>query len=310
MKVAAQERDFYMNAMPETSVVITCYNYGKYLDGCIASVLNQTYRDFEIIVVDDGSTDDTSELMKKYLGLPNLRYVRQLNGGQANAKNCGIRQAKGSYVAFLDADDLWESTKLALQIDLFRDPKVGVVYSLARYIDEAGGVVEAGPVGRYLRPRAGEVSGWLFLDNFIPFSSSVVRRECFERFGVFDETIKMGIDWDLWLRFSTGYSFAYVAEPLLAYRVGHPGQMSKNLEERQRCSDRIMAKFLNNHPGLLDKTTVKEAYSYTFCNRGNYFRRVDPKKSWKFFLSAIGQRPFNSMAYRGILKNIVGWLKL
>lgn len=295
-----------MNTAPTISVVITCYNYGKYLEGCIFSVQAQTFTNHEIIVVDDGSTDNTADLMQLYATLPNFRYVRQKNQGQANAKNCGIRHAKGDFIAFLDADDLWEPTKLARQIDLFRDPKVGVVYSLARYIDEAGGVIETGPAGGYLRPRAGEVSNWLFLDNFIPFSSSVVRRECFERFGVFDETIKMGIDWDLWLRFSTGYTFAYVAEPLLAYRVGHPGQMSKNLEERQRCSDRIMTNFLKNHPGLVDKNTVREAYSYTFCNRGNYFRRVDPKKSWKFFLSAILQRPFNSMAYKGMLKNIVG----
>jgi glycosyltransferase involved in cell wall biosynthesis len=286
------------------SVIITCYNYGKYLAGCIESALSQTYRNIEVIIVNDGSTDNSDEIMVKYLSDPRIRYIKRKNAGQANAKNTGIRNAKGAFLAFLDADDLWDSTKLEKQIPLFSYPTVGVVYSIARYIDENGSSVEFTVDGKYLTPQSGKVTENLFFDNFIPFSSSVVRRECVDKVGLFDETLKMGIDWDLWLRISAGYTFAYVDEPLLFYRIGHSGQMSKNLEERQRCSDRIMSKFVLENQGTLPKAVIQKAMAYTNCNRGYYFRHIDLHRSNRFYLSAIKCNIAEWSAYRGLLKNM------
>lgn len=294
-----------MNSNPETTVVITCYNYGHYLQGCLHSVLEQTYRDYEIVVIDDGSTDSTPEIMEGFTGQSNLRYVRQENGGQARAKNRGIQCARGRFVAFLDADDLWEREKLEKQIPLFANPAVGVVYSRARLIDEVGNSLHLGFPGEYLKPRRSTVTRWLFLDNFVWFSSSVLRRECIEKFGVFDESLPMGIDWDLWLRISTRYEFDFVDEPLLLYRVGHSGQMSKNVEIRQECSDRIMENFLRNHPRVVDQSVIREAYSFTFCNRGNYLRPIDKRKSIKLYVKALRLNPFNVSAYKGLLKSLI-----
>jgi glycosyltransferase involved in cell wall biosynthesis len=296
-----------MDKRPDVSVVVTCYNYAKYLDGCLGSVFAQTYEDYEVIVVDDGSTDETPEVMQKYTDMPKLGYIRQKNGGQARAKNRGIESARGRFIAFLDADDLWEPEKLSAQMTLFSNPSTGVVYSRARYIDTYGAPLRFQPSGQYLMPRSGRVSRWLFMDNFVPFSSSVVRRECFNMYGVFDESLAMGIDWDLWLRLSVGFEFDFVDRPLLAYRVGHPGQMSKNLEVRQQCSDRIMDAFLRNNPGLIKRDVMREAYFYTFCNRGYYFRKINKMKSLKCYLGAIRQKPFNGMAYKRLVKNIIGF---
>jgi glycosyltransferase involved in cell wall biosynthesis len=289
---------------PSVSVVITCYNYGRYLAGCIQSVLEQTLQDYEIIVVNDGSTDETDLVAQQFSGYEKLHYIRQENAGQANAKNTGIKNSRGEYVAFLDADDLWEKDKLEKQMPLFSSDSVGVVFTLASYIDEKGAPVAVEPPGGYLSPRRGKVSDFLFLDNFVPFSSSIVRMECLHEFGGFDESLKMGIDWDLWLRISTRYEFDYVDEPLLLYRLGHSGQMSKNAEERQRCSDRIMKRFLDAHGDEISGETVKKAAYYTCCNRIEYYASKEKSKAMKYVVDAVRIDPVSGRAYLGIAKAI------
>lgn len=293
---------------PTVSVVVTCYNYGKYLKGCLESILSQSFTDLEIIVVNDGSTDDTDEVIGKFQGMDNIKYIKQVNSGQAKAKNAGIQHASGDFIAFLDADDAWEEDKLTKQIPLFSKEAVGVVYSRARYIDEQGRTLEDFKlVGKYLVPKSGNVTNYLLLDNFVPFSSSIVRRNCLERCGTFDESLKMGIDWDLWLRISTAYEFDFVDEPLLIYRIGHAGQMSKNLEIRQQCADRIMSNFLKMNQGLISPWIIRKAYSFTYCNRGEYYRTIDRKKSSRYFIRAIWQNPGEMSAYKGIIKIILSF---
>ncbi len=289
----------------KVSVVITCYNYGKYLEHCLNSVLAQTYLNHEIIVVDDGSTDNTPEVMESFKHLPNLIYLRQRNSGQANAKNVGIINSSGEFVAFLDADDMWCADKLDKQMQCFENTDVGVVYCRAKYLDEDNNVFSYDMTSPYLQPQRGIVTEWLFFDNFVQFSSTVVRRECFERFGLFDESLKMGIDWDLWLRISTSYKFDYVDDRLFYYRMGHSGQMSRNVEERQRCSDRIMENFIDKYPGVLSPSTIKKAYAITYYSRGEYYRNIDLHKSYKYFVDAIKRNPVEIGAYKGLIKNIL-----
>lgn len=294
---------------PSTSVVVTCYNYGHYLAQCLDSVLAQTNADHEIIVIDDGSTDHTADVMKDYAEVPAVRYVYQANSGQARAKNHGVELARGRYVAFLDADDLWDPRKLEKQLTLFDDGSVGVVYSGARYIDAQGRDLDLRIDVAQLQPRRGKVTRFMYMDNFVPFSSSVVRREALDRCGTFDESLKMGIDWDLWLRISTQYAFDYVNEPLLLYRVGHSGQMSKNAEERQRCADRIMHNFQQRFPAALSAETLRAAAYYTACNRGYYFSRVDRRTALRWYAKALGIRPLALSAYTGLLKMAARTLK-
>ncbi len=292
---------------PQVSIVVTCYNYGQYVTDCLDSIQNQTFSDFEVIVVDDGSTDNSVEKIKSFLKDRRFRCITQQNGGQANAKNRGIKESKAELVAFLDADDIWESNKLEKQIKLLTNPAVGVVYSKARIINANGEPTENVFSGQYLTPRSGNVSKWLFLDNFVWFSSSIVRRDCFEKYGMFDETISMGIDWDLWLKISTGYEFDFVDEQLIAYRTGHVGQMSKNMETRHRCADFIMARFLKEYPGIIDRETIQLSYYITYCNRGEFFGKSNTLASCQYYIKALHLNPMKKRAYKGIVKNIINW---
>lgn len=238
---------------PSVSVVVTTYNYAAYLPQALDSVLAQRFQDLEIIVVDDGSADETPEVMRRYVTHPRLRYVRRPNGGQASAKNLGVRLAVGEYVAFLDADDVWTPDKLEKQIPLFASrPELGIVYSRCRRIDRHGEALGEPdlPLSR------GRVTRQLFIENFIPFSSSVVRRTCFATVGMFDERLPMAIDYDLWLKMSLRYEVEYCDEILVLYRTGH-GHMSDHVDLRLRCASFVARRFVEEHPGAIDRPTLK-----------------------------------------------------
>lgn len=287
------------------SVVITCYNYAKFIGQAVDSVLAQTYSDFEVIIVNDGSTDHTDDVLKPYLSERKIKYIKQENRGQANAKNNGIRNSTGRLIAFLDADDWWDKMKLEKLAARFSEENTGVVYSKSQIMDSNGIPLD------WIYPEktySGRITEELFIDNFIPFSSAMIRRECFERAGLFDESLGMGIDWDLWLRISRQYEFDVVDEPLLYYRMGHVNQMSKNMEVRMRCSDRIMEKFLSESPEMLSGAALNRAWFKTYCNRGEYYRSKDLRKSSRYFLKAIPRAPLDQGAYRGLAKNLLALL--
>ena len=284
---------------PEVSVVVTCYNYAHYLEGCIQSILAQTYQDFEIILIDDGSTDETPDIAKKFQTVPNFFYVRQQNSGQARATNHGIELAKGTYVAFLDADDAWLPKKLEKQIALFDQPRVGVVYSKLKEMDPEGNIlVEVGPVGRHWQPQAGSVVDWLLFENFTPFSSSMVRKQCLQDLGGLDENLSMVTDWDLWLRLSMHWEFAYVDEPLILYRRGH-SQMSANSATMRACADLVLHRFLHDNASLLNPTAVRKARAYAYHNRGLFYLTSARWRSLRFFLLSLVLNPFSRDPYRG-----------
>jgi len=290
---------------PEVSVVITCYNYGRYVAGCLESVLAQSFEDFEIILVDDGSTDNSEEQIKPFLQDSRLRYIKQKNGGQANAKNRGIHEASGRFVAFLDADDQWGPAKLAKQLPLFSDEKVGVVYSRARYIDEDGLDLykEIEELGGHFVPQSGRVVNHLLFDNFVPFSSSVVRLELLG--AGFDKEIKMAIDWKLWLSLALEWDFAFVNEKLLYYRVGHSGQMSKNAEERFRCTDTILDEFLASNEGRIGQNAINSALAHKYYLRWEYFRGRDARLARQYLGKALRYKLDLVRVTKGLLKSLL-----
>jgi glycosyltransferase involved in cell wall biosynthesis len=267
----------------KVSVVITCYKYAHFLNSSMESVLGQTYRNIEVLMVNDGSPDNTDEVMKRYIADPRVVSIKQENAGQAIA------------------DDSWALDKLEKQMALFAAPQVGVVYCNVRYMDEAGEPLARENKGLHA-PRRGRIAEHLFRDNLVPFCAAVVRRECFEKVGVMDTSFRMGIDWDLWLRMSVHYEFDFVAEPLLNYRVGHSGQMSKNYLQREQDTMRIMRKFIADNPELLPPSLVSWAFAYSYCNRGYHYRRFDLRKSLSYYLRAIGARWNHADAYIGIAK--------
>ena len=292
-----------MDSKKLVSVIIACYNMGHFLPLAIQSVLDQSYQDFEILVVDDGSTDNTCEAMKQFEGNPKIRFFHQTNQGQASAKNKGIREARGNFIAFLDADDLWTPNKLEIQLPCFDISRsVGVVYTNVARIDENGTIIQTPKMGFY----SGKISGRLLVDNFVTGMASIVRRECFDTVGLFDETYPMGIDYDLWLRISAHYEFFYLDKVTYLYRQWS-GQMSHNYKKRLECAIKIMNKFLERHPDLVDKATVNEAWGHTYVAKGSCIARFEKNKIGAFreYIRALQYTPTYIPAWKGIAKLLI-----
>ncbi|AMN47457.1 hypothetical protein ACG33_10156 [Steroidobacter denitrificans] len=253
-----------LGAAPAVSVVVAAYNPGRYVEAAVRSVLEQSMPDLEIIVVDDGSTDNTAAVVESFMHDPRVHLIRQKNAGQPRAKNAGLRAARGRFIAFCDADDLWVKDKLEKQLPAFdSDARIGVVYSQVATIDpegrRTGEITGNGP--------SGDVIDKLFVENFVPFGSAIVRKDVLDTLGLFDEDLAMGIDWDLWLRVAVHWRFCFIREPLYLYRVW-PGQMSRNWRGRYEHAFRIMKKFINNNPGLLSKRVIRRAYADSHVEHG------------------------------------------
>lgn len=280
---------------PLVSVVIATYNSGPYLQEAIDSVLRQSIPDLELLVIDDGSTDNTRALVSSVQD-ERLSYTWQANAGQTVAKNHGVRLARGEFIAFCDGDDFWYPNKLELQLPRFAaSGDVGVVYSATQLIDEHGKELSQPPSELH----RGKVTEQLFMRNFVPFGTAVVRRECMTRAGGFDESLPMGIDWDLWLRISAHYDFDFVATPTYAYRVWS-GQMSRNWRGRYSCAFRIMQKFVDEHPGRVSARLKRLALADTYANRGRARMHEHPFGAISDGLRAVALDPVQPYSWKTV----------
>jgi len=211
--------------MPEVSVVIPTYNRAELLKRAIRTVLNQTYQDFELIVVDDGSTDNTEEVVRSFNDNKVIYIKHERNRGAPAARNTGIRAARGEYVAFQDSDDEWLPEKLEKQIEVFKTAslEVGVVYTGFWRIE---GDKRTFVPSSDITPKEDAIHDALLKSNFIGIPNTLVKKECFEKAGMFDEKLPMLEDWELWIRISKYYCFKYIDEALvISYH--NPGSLNK-----------------------------------------------------------------------------------
>jgi glycosyltransferase involved in cell wall biosynthesis len=284
------------------SVVIATYNMGRYLPQAVQSVLAQTYANVEVQIVDDGSSDDTGQVVRRWEHDERVRVHRQSNGGQAQARNRGIALSQGRYVAFLDADDEWLPEKLGRQMPLFASPQVGVVYSEYECMDGEGRALPKPPTRMY----RGRITAALLIDNFVSFQTAVVRRECLERHGAFDESVRMGDDYDLFLRLSAHYEFDFIPEPTVRYRIWS-GQMSKNYRRRYESGIHTMRRFLENNPGLVSAPQIRTAWAHTYTGRGNntLWRERKRGAAMQDYLRALSFRPDYWPAWRAIFRSLI-----
>jgi glycosyltransferase involved in cell wall biosynthesis len=247
------------------SVVTATYNMASYIAETLDSILAQDYPNIESIIVDDGSTDNTLEVLQPYLQDPRVRVIRQHNAGQTVAKNRGIAEAKGAFVAFCDADDTWHQSKLTQQIPAFSDPQVGVVFSDINCINDKGKAI----VCSHMKRVGGHITARLMIDNFVPFPTSVVRTKVLDEMNGFDESLTMSIDYDLWLRISVNYRFAYIQEPLANYRIWE-GQMSNKTGERLENFFKLLERFLAMYPKVVTQSEINKAWAHFLVTRGNW----------------------------------------
>lgn len=210
-----------VTGMPRVSVVIPTLNRASLISETLDSILASGYRNFEIIVVDDGSTDETPAVIATY-GTA-VRYIRQQNAGQGAARNTGIQTAQGEYIAFVDSDDLWLPDKLFHQVDVLDTTGSAWVYCDGYEFDGLTGHVLR-LISRDNRLYTGDVLEPLLWGNFIASPTPVVRRSVFEEVGYFDQSpiLRNREDWDMWLRIAGRYPIQLVDKPLVRYRV-HPG---------------------------------------------------------------------------------------
>ena len=243
---------------PKVSIVVPCYNQGQYLDDCLQSTVVVADPSWEILVVDDGSTEPIQPLVERYA--PRVRYLRQTNQGAAAARNTGLQQTSGRYVRFLDSDDyLLPNDVLRRQVELLEArPEVGLVFGQALKVDEQGRPFGTRrprlATGDYVRTGELELTELLFT-NYITLSTVLASRAALEAVGGFDpHYATMTEDWECWLRLAPRWSFGYLDELAVAYRV-HPAAASS----RQRVSD-----LLARHTVLLDRVFSDDWYRRRF----------------------------------------------
>jgi glycosyltransferase involved in cell wall biosynthesis len=236
---------------PSVSVVIPTYNRENLVGRAIKSVFSQTYGDFELIVVDDASKDNTREVIKSFDDKRIMYICHKENRGAPATRNTGIRIARGVYIGLLDDDDEWLPTKLEEQITKFGDvsPKVGLIYSGLEVRGADGHTIETIYYPKY----RGDVRVRLLLGTTIGSPTPLIRAECFKKAGLFDESLKSCQDWDMWKRISERYEFDFVPE-ILSRTYLHENQISSNFTSlipgRTRMVEKHMEEF-SRHPDIL-----------------------------------------------------------
>jgi glycosyltransferase involved in cell wall biosynthesis len=279
---------------PKVSVIIPTYNREKFIGRAIESVLAQTYKNFEIVVVDDGSTDNTRKALEPFDG--KIKYIYQENGGSSSARNRGLQESTGEYIAFLDSDDTWTPNKLAVQLDILdKNKHTGIVYSKMLMFNEKGeriGTKPDDPSGRNFEELI-EISG------DIPTSSVLTRRECFDKAGLFDENLPTMQDFDMWLRISEHYDI-YEYEESLAYYYRHNQQ---NTSSRANClyglvllNRKILKNYghLPNFPHSIYRLRI--ASNEYWLSRA-YYDQKKYSKAFKYLLVSIFRCPLVGLSF-------------
>ncbi len=226
--------------MPKVSVIIPTYNRCELLREALASVFAQTYRDFELIVVDDGSNDDTAVVVQEFAG---VRYVWQPHRGVSAARNYGVALSEGAWVAFLDSDDLWQPRKLERQIAFVAaHPHVQICHTEELWLRHG---IRVNPQQKHRKP-TGDIFAPSLARCLVSPSSVMLRRELFVQVGGFDERLPACEDYDLWLRIAVRLPVYLIDTPLVIKRGGHADQLSRRFWGMDRFRVVALCKLLDS----------------------------------------------------------------
>lgn len=296
-----------MKNQPLVSVVIPTYNRADLLPRAIKSVLNQTFQNFELIIVDDGSVDDTKRIVKKFIKMSNkINYIYQENRGESAARNLGKEKTKGNYIAFLDSDDEWLSEKLEKQIKLFQQSKfsenLGFVGCYG-FVVKDNNQSKNNPffIHRIPNFRGNILKEILSFCCIFSPSSVLIKREAIIN-EKFDENIKLGPDWDMWIRIAQKYDFDFVEEPLFKYYL-HQENITKTLEPLKGIRDQEY--ILKKHRDIYKE--YPKAHSINLRNIGSmYLLNNDLKMARKYFIKAIKVAPWHPRSYFNLIVSLFG----
>ena len=286
-----------MSNIPRVSVIIPTYNRAAYLVEAVESVMAQGYDDYEVIVADDGSTDDTAERVAAFG--ESVRYLRLAHSGRPSvARNRALEVARGELVAFLDDDDRWHPEKLQRQVALFGgEPAPGLVYSDLRFFS-TDGVSE--PVLAPGQKRAGDIFAALLSDCFVHTSTVILRRSLLDVTGRFDETMASAEDFDLWLRLAYAAPVGFVDAPLTLVRR-HPGEISHHREEiSSRSVITTLERTRDNLPlSLGQRLGLRRVLARRYAHLGLLLRAAEESAgARRCFWQALRLNPFLVRAWR------------
>ena len=278
---------------PRVSVIMPCYNHQKYIDSAINSILDQSLDDFELIIVDDKSTDNSIDKIEhyRYIDKRIISICHNINTGPSSCRNDGIHRSNGKYISFCDADDVWFKDKLRIQLACIEDRNdIHLIYSDSLIIDSYGNLTGKKFSDIYKSPIIpdGNIFHKLCLTNFINLSTVLLRKECIEQTGYFHKDIKHGEDWLLWVNLAKYHKFHYLAMPLVKYRIH---ENSSNLKHRQLHNDRIKTysiiheKFPNLPISIKSEILYHIGRSYMSLNNNT--------NAVEFFLQAARLRKIN-----------------
>lgn len=271
------------------SVVIPTYNHAHFLADAITGALKQSYAPVEIIVVDDGSTDNSRSLVASFG--ERVRYIWQENRGLSGARNTGIGAAQGEYIALLDADDFWEPAYLATaHAILAADPALGAVYTGLHFVNSKG---ERLPQPCVATVPSDQLYDRLLDGEFFAPSAVLIRRACFTEVGLFDEALRASEDWDMWLRVARTYPFAGIAQPWLNYRV-HGNNMSADPEYMLRYQTMVVQKHFGAPKGDVEQWPLARRRMWaatTYFAAQGYFLRNDDAKGRSYLQQAFEANP-------------------
>ncbi len=256
----------------KVSIIMPVLNGERFIGEAIQSILAQTYGNYELIVIDDGSTDRTCQLAQSFAGKLALQYVRHESPwGIAPSMNDGVRHATGDLIAFLDHDDGWMQEFLATEVKYLEEhPGMGMVHSDFQTIDVDGNIMEESvALCRQRKRPSGDVFRDLFMDSFIVGNSVLIRKECFTRLGLFDETLRWG-DYHMWMRIARHYQVGYVAKVLTKYRQ-HPTQSTRSVSTSRPDEDSValmaIKKIIELYPEIrneLGEKTIRRRIAWLY----------------------------------------------
>jgi glycosyltransferase involved in cell wall biosynthesis len=286
--------------MEKVSCIIPTYNRAEFLKAAITSALKQTYKNLEVIVVDDASTDNTADVAAAFNDW-RISYLRHSsNRGGSAARNTGILVSASEYIAFLDDDDEWLPEKIETQMKVLRSssPEVGCVYTGYWDVDRSSGNI----LGKQIPSKRGDLAKELQLENCIGSTSSVlVRRECLRKAGMFDESLPCSQDYDLWFRLSNVCFFECVQEPLFKYHI-HKDKITTNPVARTKGLALMKAKYQRSGRAI-SASYFGNVYSdlgISYCLAG------DTRAGRKAFVEAIRSSPAHVRGYLNLCFSLLG----
>jgi len=290
-----------MKYRPLVSIITPTFNRADFLPEAIESVLSQDYGNFEFLIIDDGSTDNSKEVIENYMGSGKIRYFYQENSGQSVARNKGIAEAKGEFICFLDSDNRWLPEKLSASIEAFEsNPGVDIVYGDVILIDEAGKEFSRKNMKRY----SGQITKELLQDNCVSMNTTMTRTEKIREVGGFSRHVKVADDYDLWLRLSAICAYLYVPKLMADYRV-MINQISSDKTRRFASNEEIILRFLRDNPNILNEKEQKDAVNFFYIRAARYFSESgNLTLANQYFKRAITAKAFSIRNVRALVKHI------